>query len=104
MQQTFITATAVQDGQEIQTVTAIGYPYMNCQIIPATPATFEAVLSRLSERGWVAYAPGRKDFMAIHIGGGRKIPITQQNAERVAKDMQECLREAAMYWAASHPA
>lgn len=103
MKHTFITATSIQDGKELPVITALTYPYMNCQVIPTTPDVFDAVLSRLTERGWVAYVPDRKDFLVIHIGGGKEISITQQNVERVALDMQECLREAAIYWANNNP-
>jgi len=101
--QKFITVTIKDEKErECVVVSAQEYPFMNCQPIPTTRENRQKVIEKLKERGWVAEVPGRSDFVMIHIGGGKPLPITQENAERIAKDMQQCLMDAARYWATFH--
>ena len=103
MKHSFVSATAIKEGTKVDFITSLTYPYMNFQVIHTAPYEFDAVLARLTARGWVACVPHRKDFLVIHVGGGKEISITQDNVEHVALAMQECLSEAAVYWANIHP-
>ena len=66
-----------------------------------------AVIEILKKRGYVALANGRTDFAIIHIGSGnhdgkhpeRFVEITQANHNKVLDAIQDCMRQAAAWWA-----
>lgn len=76
------------------------YPYMNIQIV-STPADIrEKIIETLRRGRVVAVVDGRKDFVAIQAGGGKKpIDINQQNHQEVMAALMDCLSYAAAWWA-----
>lgn len=76
------------------------YPYMNIQIV-STPADIrEKIIDTLRRDHTVAVVGGRKDFVAIQAGGGKKsIDINQQNHKEVMASLMDCLSYAAAWWA-----
>lgn len=75
------------------------YPYMNIQIV-STPADIrEKIIETLRRDHTVAVVDGRKDFVAIQAGGGKKsIDINQQNYKEVIASLMDCLSYAAAWW------
>lgn len=76
------------------------YPYMNIQIV-STPADIrEKIIETLRRDHTVVVVDGRKDFVAIQAGGGKKpIDINQQNHKEVMAALMDCLSYAAAWWA-----
>lgn len=76
------------------------YPYMNIQIV-STPADIrEKIIETLRRDHTVAVVDGRKDFVAIQAGGGKKsIDINQQNHRDVMAALMDCLCYSAAWWA-----
>lgn len=73
---------------------------MNIQIV-STPADIrEKIIETLRRDHTVVVVDGRKDFVAIQAGGGKKpIDINQQNHKEVMAALMDCLSYAAAWWA-----
>lgn len=98
----FTVKVAVVDGVKPACTILEGenYPYMNIQIV-STPADIrEKIIETLRRGRVVAVVDGRKDFVVIQAGGGKKpIDINQQNHKEVMAALMDCLSYAAAWWA-----
>lgn len=107
LQNTFVHKTIEQDGGVFHLLTAQEYPWLNIQIIPFPEAEHDDAIAKLNAAptiGWVIEYPSRRDFAVIHAGGAtHHLNITQANHEQVAADMQQCMRNAAKWWADHNP-
>lgn len=75
------------------------YPYMNIQIVSTPADAREKIIETLRRDHTVAVVDGRKDFVAIQAGGGKKsIDINQQNYKEVMAALMDCLSYAAAWW------
>lgn len=75
------------------------YPYMNIQIVSTPADAREKIIETLRRDHTVAVVDGRKDFVAIQAGGGKKsIDINQQNYKEVIASLMDCLSYAAAWW------
>lgn len=107
MENTFTYDPIEREGQTFHILTANEYPWINVQIIPFPEEKHDETIATLNAQptiGWVIEHPGRRDFAVIHVGGNKvHLHITQANHEQVAADMQECMRNAARFWAEKPP-
>lgn len=94
-------------GNDVTLITTLDYPFCVLQVVPIPEGRFETSIEILKKRGYVALANGRTDFAIIHIGSGnhdgkhpeRFVEITQANHNKVLDAIQDCMRQAAAWWA-----
>lgn len=79
------------------------FPWALCQVVSLPNETRDEILSELVKRmEYFVYAEGRTDFVIVQASGttdGRKVEITQDNAQFVDRCICECVQAAADFWA-----
>lgn len=90
-------------GNKYNILFAEEFPFVVCQVIYLIAESRDAILADLDKKEeFVVFAEGRTDFCVIQACGttdGRKVEITQDNAEEVDRAICECVQAAADFWA-----
>lgn len=95
-----------REGGTFHLLTALEHPWLNVQIIPFAEEDHDQSIAKIKDSGkygWIIEHPGRRDFVAVHAGGSGRLHFTQENVDQLCADMQQCLRNAAQWWADHHP-
>lgn len=79
-------------------LTATEFPYACCQIVPIPEGKWDAAVEQMKGKGLVAGIAGRKDFVAMHVGWGQDIEITEENQKLAAAALNKCVQDAAGWW------
>ena len=100
----FVQSTAFdKDNNEVVLLTAQEFPWSVLQVVPTPVEKHDAIIENLKATHWIGKVNSRKDFIILHSGSGgegeKHINITQENHEEISFLIQDCMRQAAAWWA-----
>lgn len=91
-------------------ITAQQWPWSVLQVVPATPDTFDAVVAKCGECGFVAKHDTDRTFCIIHLCSGdqgglypeKHIEVySQEDARKYLDSLKDCMAQAAVWYHAN---